>query len=52
MKKSNYGNTRERLRIKPEIGEWFVFDESNVRDTVKCAFGMIMKNIHYFDFSG
>jgi len=52
VKKTNCGNTRERLQIEPEIAEWFVFDESNVRDTVKGAFGMIMKNIHYFDFSG
>lgn len=49
IKKSNYGDTRDRLRIEPRSGKWFEFDELNYRNTVKHALSMIMENINYFD---
>lgn len=49
VKKSNYGYTKERLRIEPPKGEWFEFDENNYRQIVGLALRMVMKHIKYFD---
>lgn len=49
VKKSDYGHTRDRLRIEPAKGKWFEYDEQNYTETVEAAKGMIMKNMDYFD---
>lgn len=49
VKKSDYGYTKERLRIEPRKGKWFEFDEHNYPQTVELALRMIIKNMDYFD---
>lgn len=49
VKKSDYGYTKERLRIESRKGKWFEFDEHNYPQTVELALRMIIKNMDYFD---
>ena len=49
IKKSTYGYTRDRLRIKPTNNDWFEFNEHNYKDIVELALKRIIENINYFD---
>ena len=49
LKKSHYGYTKERLRLKPDGEDWFQFDEQNYKKTVESALEKILVNLNYFD---
>ena len=50
MKKSDYGYTKERLRIEPHKGEWFnYYNDINYEEVVEYARKLIAKKAFYFD---
>ena len=49
IKKSNYGYTKERLRIKPHNGDWFEYNDNNYEEVVECARRLISENLSYFE---
>lgn len=49
LKKSDYGYTKERLRIEPRKGGWFEYNDKNYEEVVECAKELIVKNGSYFD---
>ena len=49
LKKCDYGYTKERLRIEPHKGEWFIYNDVNYEEVVECARKLIAKRASYFD---
>ena len=49
MKKSDYGYTKERLRIEQHKGEWFNYNDINYEEGVEYARKLIAKKASYFD---